>query len=114
MKRPRMRSEPLKAPSVGSLFYEIGFKDKFPRGPIVVTYVYCGRVTDPAQKKRVHLLVEFSRWWSLTSLGLPVRAKDGVRIPTLRQLLDGRQTWREVQAWASRAPLDPRVTGSRR
>jgi hypothetical protein len=114
MKRKPIRSEPLSVPSIGSLFYEIGFKDKSPRGPIVITYVYCGRVTDPARRRRCHLLVEFSRWWSLTSLGLPVRAKDGVRIPTLRQLIDGRQTWKEVKAWASRAHLGPRVTGSRR
>ena len=102
-------------PAVGSLFYEIGFKDSRPRGPIVITYVYCGPVAIPGRKKEGcgHLLVEFSRWWSLTSRGLKVKAADGLAIPTLRQLIDGRQTWREVRAWATRAHLDSRVTGDR-
>ena len=111
MKQTRSRS----VPAVGSLFYEIGFKDRLPRGPIVITYVYCGHVANPGRKKegRFHLLVEFSKWWSLTSRGLRVRAEDGLKIPTLRQLIDGRQTWREVRAWATRAHLDSRVTRDR-
>jgi hypothetical protein len=113
MKREKIRSTSPGAPAIGSLFYEIGFKDKIPRGPIVITYVYCGNVTDPTQKSRCHLLVEFSKWWSLTSRGLPVRPEDGLKIPTLRQLTDGRQTWKEVKAWASKAHLAPRVTGSK-
>ncbi|HXX93279.1 MAG TPA: hypothetical protein VEN81_06570 [Planctomycetota bacterium] len=107
--RPTRPGSP-KAPALGSLFYEIGFKDKLPRGPIVVTYVYCGPVSGSG-KRKAHLLVEFSRWWGLTSRGLPVRPDDGLTIPTLRHLIDGKQTWKEVRAWARKADLDSRVTG---
>ena len=111
MKKREARPRDRRAPAIGSLFYEIGFKDAPPKGPIVITYVYCGLVTDHEKKQR-HLLVEFSRWWGLTSRELPIRPEDGLKIPTLDQLMDGKQTWREVSAWAGKAHLSPRVTGA--
>ena len=84
-------------PALGSLLYEAGIKRDKPIGPIIISWVYCGRVKEEGNE--YFLLVEFSRWWHLKRLGLPIEGKHGLKVSDVAQIYDGRDTWEGVRNW---------------
>jgi hypothetical protein len=79
------------------VLYEVGYKHEKPAAPILISFVYCGRIQDSGQT--YYLLVEFFRWGTKTQRGFPIEAKDGLKVRTLEQLMEGRETWAEVCTW---------------
>ena len=96
MKRKLQRREP----PIGTVLYQVGWKRENPKAPIIITFVYCGRVQLRGQK--YFLLVEFNRWWNRTQLGWPIGAEHGVKVSTLELMMDSCETWPEVCAWVKK------------
>lgn len=98
MRKVRKR-KPLEPP-LGTVFYEVGFKREEPRAPMIITWVYCGRVMENGNE--YHLLVEYGKWWTLTNVfKVPIEGKHGLKIPSLDQLYEGRESWAEVVQWVN-------------
>jgi len=96
MKKRKREAYPV--PSMGQVFYEVGFKREEPAAPIVITWVYGGTVERSGAAH--HLLIEFSRWWLWRQQeGKTSDPPGGLLIPTLEQLYEGRETWDQVVRW---------------
>ena len=98
-----------RAPAVGTLLYEVGWKDDEPSGPLVVSYVYGGRLEDHG--RRFHMLVPFATWWYLAERKLPVQATHGLKVKSVRELFNGRVSWDGVRRWVKKTPAGPRPPG---
>lgn len=95
-----------RAPRIGTLLYQAGWKKEPPGGPFVTTFVYCGVVRD--HEIPMHLLVPYETWWGLTQgLKRQPDANDGLKVRTLGTLYGICWTWEDVRRFAKKVPDGP-------
>jgi hypothetical protein len=101
-----MKKNGIRPLAVGSVLFELGKKEEKPSSRIVVSWVYCGTVSYNGEE--MHLLVEFSRWFNLRQLGIPITAEHGLKMRSAEQLTNGRISWKELQSCLCSAPKGKR------